>query len=156
MAVGPREPSSPSCPDWEESKPLLYPPACWQGVKIAGGQTVASWEDKLGGLITQNLGPSVDGTKDEFPVVTHHPLTVHPCVAFQFETLQAQAGKHRDDLRNTRNEIAEMSRAIQRLQAEIDSIKNQVGTSPPPCSSLCLGAREGQPSENGEQEALLA
>uniref|UniRef100_A0A8C8WGP8 Keratin 7 n=2 Tax=Panthera TaxID=9688 RepID=A0A8C8WGP8_PANLE len=43
----------------------------------------------------------------------------------KFETLQAQAGKHRDDLRNTRNEIAEMSRAIQRLQAEIDSIKNQ-------------------------------
>ncbi|XP_019580073.2 keratin, type II cytoskeletal 7 [Rhinolophus sinicus] len=43
----------------------------------------------------------------------------------KFETLQAQAGKHRDDLRNTRNEIAETNRAIQRLQAEIDSIKNQ-------------------------------
>ncbi|XP_027448189.1 keratin, type II cytoskeletal 7 [Zalophus californianus] len=43
----------------------------------------------------------------------------------KFETLQAQAGKHGDDLRNTRNEIAEMSRAIQRLQAEIDNIKNQ-------------------------------
>lgn len=124
-------------------------------MKIAGGQTVASWEDKLG-FITQNLGPSVDGTKDEFPVITDHPLTVHLCVALQFETLQAQAGKHRDDLRNTRNEIAEMSRAIQRLQAEIDSIKNQVGTSPPPCSSLFLGVHEGQPSENGEQEALPA
>ncbi|VCX20266.1 unnamed protein product, partial [Gulo gulo] len=45
----------------------------------------------------------------------------------KFETLQAQAGKHGDDLRNTRNEIAEMNRAIQRLQAEIDNIKNQVG-----------------------------
>ncbi|XP_038294046.1 keratin, type II cytoskeletal 7 [Canis lupus familiaris] len=43
----------------------------------------------------------------------------------KFETLQAQAGKHGDDLRNTRNEIAEMNRAIQRLQAEIDNIKNQ-------------------------------
>ncbi|KAM4840506.1 keratin, type II cytoskeletal 7 [Urocitellus parryii] len=43
----------------------------------------------------------------------------------KFETLQAQAGKHGEDLRNTRNEIAEMNRAIQRLQAEIDSIKNQ-------------------------------
>ncbi|XP_057559882.1 keratin, type II cytoskeletal 7 [Hippopotamus amphibius kiboko] len=43
----------------------------------------------------------------------------------KFETLQAQAGKHGDDLRNTRNEIVEMNRAIQRLQAEIDSIKNQ-------------------------------
>ncbi|XP_045866521.1 keratin, type II cytoskeletal 7 [Meles meles] len=43
----------------------------------------------------------------------------------KFETLQAQAGKHGDDLRNTRNEIAEMNRAIQRLQAEINNIKNQ-------------------------------
>ncbi|XP_054447052.1 keratin, type II cytoskeletal 7 [Pteronotus mesoamericanus] len=43
----------------------------------------------------------------------------------KFETLQAQAGKHGDDLRNTRNEIAEMNRAIQRLQAETDNIKNQ-------------------------------
>ncbi|XP_059104028.1 keratin, type II cytoskeletal 7 isoform X1 [Peromyscus eremicus] len=43
----------------------------------------------------------------------------------KFETLQAQAGKHGDDLRNTRNEIAEMNRTIQRLQAEIDTMKNQ-------------------------------
>ncbi|XP_059791918.1 keratin, type II cytoskeletal 7 [Balaenoptera ricei] len=43
----------------------------------------------------------------------------------KFETLQAQAGKHGDDLRNTRNEIAELNRAVQRLQAEIDSIKKQ-------------------------------
>ena len=50
-------------------------------------------------------------------------------MVLQFETLQAQAGKHGDDLRNTRNEIADMNRAIQRLQAEIENIKNQVGTS---------------------------
>ncbi|KAB1253926.1 Keratin; type II cytoskeletal 7 [Camelus dromedarius] len=31
----------------------------------------------------------------------------------KFETLQAQAGKHWDELRNTGNEIAEMNRAIQ-------------------------------------------
>ncbi|XP_027252436.1 keratin, type II cytoskeletal 7 isoform X3 [Cricetulus griseus] len=43
----------------------------------------------------------------------------------KFETLQAQAGKHGDDLRNTRNEISEMNRNIQRLQAEIDNMKNQ-------------------------------
>uniref|UniRef100_G1SHZ4 Keratin, type II cytoskeletal 7 n=1 Tax=Oryctolagus cuniculus TaxID=9986 RepID=G1SHZ4_RABIT len=41
------------------------------------------------------------------------------------ETLQAQAGKHGDDLRSTRNEISEMSRAVQRLQAELDGVKNQ-------------------------------
>ncbi|XP_012789659.2 keratin, type II cytoskeletal 7 [Sorex araneus] len=43
----------------------------------------------------------------------------------KLENLQAQAGKHGEDLRNTRNEIAEMNRAIQRLQSEIDNIKNQ-------------------------------
>ncbi|XP_074126435.1 keratin, type II cytoskeletal 7 isoform X2 [Sminthopsis crassicaudata] len=43
----------------------------------------------------------------------------------KFEHLQAQAGKHGDDLRSTRNEISEMNRAIQRLQAEIDNVKNQ-------------------------------
>lgn len=65
----------------------------------------------------------------------------------QFETLQAQAGKHGEDLRNTRNEIAEMNRAIQRLQAELDSIKSQVGLGPPPSCSLLLGACERPPSE---------
>nr|XP_030722788.1 keratin, type II cytoskeletal 7 isoform X3 [Globicephala melas] len=43
----------------------------------------------------------------------------------KFETLQAQAGKHGDDLRRSRSEIAELNRAVQRLQAEIDSNKNQ-------------------------------
>ncbi|XP_026962170.1 keratin, type II cytoskeletal 7 isoform X3 [Sagmatias obliquidens] len=43
----------------------------------------------------------------------------------KFETLQAQAGKHGDDLRRSRNEIAELNRTIQRLQAEIDNSKNQ-------------------------------
>nr|XP_004650506.2 keratin, type II cytoskeletal 7 [Jaculus jaculus] len=43
----------------------------------------------------------------------------------KFKTLQAQAGKHGADLRNTRNEIADMNRAIQRLQSEVDNVKNQ-------------------------------
>lgn len=96
----------------------------------------------------QNPGSSLD----EAPVIIDpRPPAILLYVALQFETLQAQAGKHGDDLRNTRNEIAEMNRAIQRLQAEIDNIKNQVGTSPPPCCSLFPGARGGQPSENEER-----
>lgn len=43
----------------------------------------------------------------------------------KFEALQVTAGKHGDDLRSTKNEIAEINRTIQRLQAEIDSVKNQ-------------------------------
>ncbi|XP_049639435.1 keratin, type II cytoskeletal 7-like [Suncus etruscus] len=43
----------------------------------------------------------------------------------KYESLQAQAGKHGEELRNTRNEIAEMNRTIHRLQSEIDTTKNQ-------------------------------
>uniref|UniRef100_A0A8D0GNY4 IF rod domain-containing protein n=1 Tax=Sphenodon punctatus TaxID=8508 RepID=A0A8D0GNY4_SPHPU len=43
----------------------------------------------------------------------------------KYETLQASAGKHGEDLRSTKTEISEMSRMIQRLQAEIDNVKNQ-------------------------------
>ncbi|XP_027714203.1 keratin, type II cytoskeletal 2 oral-like [Vombatus ursinus] len=39
--------------------------------------------------------------------------------------LEITAGKHGDDLRNTKSEIAELSRMIQRLQAQIESIKKQ-------------------------------
>ncbi|XP_036107976.1 keratin, type II cytoskeletal 7 [Molossus molossus] len=43
----------------------------------------------------------------------------------KFDTLRAQAGKHGEDLRNTQTEILKTNQAIQRLQAEIDNIKNQ-------------------------------
>ncbi|XP_020821952.1 keratin, type II cytoskeletal 3-like [Phascolarctos cinereus] len=39
--------------------------------------------------------------------------------------LEITAGKHGDDLRNTKSEIAELSRVIQRLQAQIESVKKQ-------------------------------
>lgn len=80
-----------------------------------------SWECRL---------ESVDGERVQWlAVMVHRAVTVF--LGFQFETLQAQAGKHGDDLRNTRNEIAEMNRSIQRLQAEIDTLKNQVGIRSP-------------------------
>ncbi|KAM6216339.1 keratin, type II cytoskeletal 7 [Rhynchocyon petersi] len=59
----------------------------------------------------------------------------------KLETLQAQAGKRSDDLRSTRNEIAEMNRAIQRLQAEMDNVKNQRAR---------LEAAIAEAEENGE------
>lgn len=37
------------------------------------------------------------------------------------------AGQHCDNLRNTRNEINELTRLIQRLKAEIEHAKAQVG-----------------------------
>ncbi|XP_030054077.1 keratin, type II cytoskeletal cochleal [Microcaecilia unicolor] len=43
----------------------------------------------------------------------------------KYEELQMTAGRHGDDLRNTKTEISEMNRMIQRLQAEIENMKNQ-------------------------------
>ncbi|XP_036348191.2 keratin, type II cytoskeletal 75 isoform X1 [Ochotona princeps] len=47
----------------------------------------------------------------------------------KYEELQVTAGRHGDDLRNTKQEISEMNRMIQRLRSEIDNVKKQ-------CSSL--------------------
>lgn len=110
------------------STPLPNSLACQQWAKTAGVR-----QSLPGKILWAFLG----GAKDESPVINDLSLSYFSVWSLQFETLQAQAGKHGDDLRNTRNEIAEMNRAIQRLQAEIDNIKNQVGTSPcfpaPPC-----------------------
>lgn len=54
----------------------------------------------------------------------------------QYEALQVTAGKHGDDLRNTKNEITEINRMIQRLQGEIENAKAQVR------SCLCSPAAE--------------
>lgn len=44
----------------------------------------------------------------------------------QYQELQITAGRHGDDLKNSRMEIADLNRTIQRLQAEISSLKKQV------------------------------
>ncbi|XP_004429140.1 PREDICTED: keratin, type II cytoskeletal 79 [Ceratotherium simum simum] len=43
----------------------------------------------------------------------------------QYEELQVTAGKHGDSLRDTKNEIAELTRTVQRLQGEVDAAKKQ-------------------------------
>ncbi|XP_042305524.1 keratin, type II cytoskeletal 8 [Sceloporus undulatus] len=43
----------------------------------------------------------------------------------KYEELRSVAGKHGDDLRNTKNEINELSRMITRIQSEIDGLKGQ-------------------------------
>ena len=41
--------------------------------------------------------------------------------------LQTTAGRHGDDLKSTKSEISELNRVIQRLRAEIENVKKQVG-----------------------------
>lgn len=45
----------------------------------------------------------------------------------QYQELQITAGRHGDELKNSKVEITELNRTIQRLQAEISNIKKQVG-----------------------------
>ncbi|NXX96491.1 K2C75 protein, partial [Centropus bengalensis] len=59
----------------------------------------------------------------------------------RYEELQATAGRHGDDLRNTKQEISELNRHVQRLRSEIDSVKKQ-------CASL--QASIGDAEQRGE------
>nr|XP_023423397.1 keratin, type II cytoskeletal 73 isoform X2 [Cavia porcellus] len=47
----------------------------------------------------------------------------------KFQELQLAAGRHGDDLKHTQNEISELTRFVQRLRSEIESVKKQ-------CSNL--------------------
>ncbi|XP_041881687.1 keratin, type II cytoskeletal 75-like [Corvus kubaryi] len=44
----------------------------------------------------------------------------------KYEELQLSAGRHRDDLQNTRVEISQMNSLVQRLHSDMDSVKKQV------------------------------
>ncbi|NWU73540.1 K2C75 protein, partial [Pterocles burchelli] len=46
----------------------------------------------------------------------------------KYEELQATAGQHGDSLRDTKTEISELNRTIQRIRAEIESVKKQCET----------------------------
>ncbi|XP_006030688.1 keratin, type II cytoskeletal 8-like, partial [Alligator sinensis] len=46
----------------------------------------------------------------------------------RYEELQTTAGRHGDNLRNTKQEIQELTRCIQRLRSEIENVKKQVRT----------------------------
>lgn len=56
---------------------------------------------------------------------TFEPFSPHPHP--QYEEMRVTAGQHCDNLRSTRDEINELNRLIQRLNAEIEHAKAQVG-----------------------------
>ncbi|XP_075816844.1 keratin, type II cytoskeletal 6A-like isoform X2 [Microtus pennsylvanicus] len=65
----------------------------------------------------------------------------------KYEELQVTAGRHGDDLRNTKQEIAEINRMIQRLRSEIDHVKKQ-------CANLQAAIAEAeQRGENALKDA---
>ncbi|XP_074917381.1 keratin, type II cytoskeletal 5-like isoform X2 [Chelonoidis abingdonii] len=59
----------------------------------------------------------------------------------KYEELQVTAGRHGDDLRNTKHEISELNRIVQRLRNEIENVKRQ-------CANLQAAIAEAE--ERGE------
>ncbi|XP_015683491.1 keratin, type II cytoskeletal 6A [Protobothrops mucrosquamatus] len=59
----------------------------------------------------------------------------------KYEELQVSAGRHGDNLRDTKTEIAELNRTIQRMRAEIENVKKQ-------CEKLQASIAEAE--ERGE------
>ncbi|XP_035874864.1 keratin, type II cytoskeletal 73 isoform X2 [Phyllostomus discolor] len=55
----------------------------------------------------------------------------------KFQELQLAAGRHGDDLKYTKNEISELTRLIQRLRSEIESVKKQ-------CSNLEMAIADAE------------
>ena len=53
----------------------------------------------------------------------HEPL----CFLSQYEEIKATVNRHGETLRRTKEEISELNRLIQRLTAEIENAKSQVG-----------------------------
>nr|XP_057940271.1 keratin, type II cytoskeletal cochleal-like isoform X2 [Doryrhamphus excisus] len=54
-----------------------------------------------------------------------HRLNIKHIFCLQYQEMEASAGQYGDDLRSTKNEIAELNRLISRLQNEIDAVKAQ-------------------------------
>lgn len=59
------------------------------------------------------------------PRHAHHPHPWLRPLGPQFQEQQLAAGQHGGDLKNTKNEISELTRLIQRIRSEIENVKKQ-------------------------------
>ncbi|NXC15226.1 K2C75 protein, partial [Corythaeola cristata] len=62
-------------------------------------------------------------------VAPNNSMRFPPCLKVSWKNHFVHPGRHGDDLRNTKQEISELNRHVQRLRSEIDSVKKQ-------CTSL--------------------
>ncbi|XP_057413524.1 LOW QUALITY PROTEIN: keratin, type II cytoskeletal 71 [Balaenoptera acutorostrata] len=70
------------------------------------------------------------------------------------QELQLVAGQHGDDLKNTKNEISEVTRLIQRIRSEIENVKKQPALSPTP-TLLALLLRRPSAALNQEVNTTI-
>ncbi|XP_069086752.1 keratin, type II cytoskeletal 4-like [Pleurodeles waltl] len=74
-----------------------------------------------------NLESLIAGAKAQYEEIARRSQAeAEAAYASKFQQLQAAAGQHGDHLKSSKTEISELNRAIQRLKAEIDSVKKQI------------------------------
>ncbi|KAJ0064666.1 hypothetical protein NL108_011517, partial [Boleophthalmus pectinirostris] len=73
-----------------------------------------------------NMEAIIADAKKEFEEVANRSrLETENWYSVKIEQMQTSAGQYGEDLRNTKNEIAEMNRMISRIQNEIETVKSQ-------------------------------
>ncbi|XP_036723343.1 LOW QUALITY PROTEIN: keratin, type II cytoskeletal 71-like [Balaenoptera musculus] len=72
----------------------------------------------------------------------------------KFQEQQLAAGQHGDYLKNTKNEISELTRLIQRMRSEIENVKKQPALSPTP-TLLALLLRRPSAALNQEVNTTI-
>ncbi|KAL6059896.1 hypothetical protein STEG23_003652 [Scotinomys teguina] len=74
-----------------------------------------------------DLDSIIDAVRVQYELITQKSKDeAEALYQSKYQELQVTAGKHGDDLKNSRMEIAELNRSIQRLQAEIAAVKKQI------------------------------
>lgn len=60
----------------------------------------------------------------------HHLITNFLSLGNQIQELQLAAGRHSDDLKQTKNEMSELTRLLQTMRCETGDMRKQVGSNP--------------------------
>ncbi|XP_043822681.1 keratin, type II cytoskeletal 71 [Dromiciops gliroides] len=85
-----------------------------------------------------NLDSIIDEVRDKYEEIAMKSKTdAENLYQTKFQELQLAAGRHGDDLKQTKNEISELSRLIQRLRSEIENVKKQ-------CANLELAIADAE------------
>ncbi|XP_065606135.1 keratin, type II cytoskeletal 4-like [Cyrtonyx montezumae] len=104
----------------------LYEVELCQMQKTVSDTSVVLSMDNNRSLDMDSIIAEVEAQYEE--IVNRSRLEAETWYQSKYEELQATAGKHGDSLRETKIEIAELNRVIQRLRAEIENVKKQCET----------------------------
>ncbi|XP_055976225.1 keratin, type II cytoskeletal 1b [Sorex fumeus] len=74
-----------------------------------------------------DLDSIIDAVRTQYEIIAQRSKDeAEALYQTKYQELQITAGRHGDELKNSKMEIAELNRTIQRLQAEIGNIKKQI------------------------------